>query len=147
MADQLFATVQQWGNNFVTQVGNTYSNMTPEKYIRLIVIVGAYALLRPYIMKLGSKFQTREHEKEVDEDEMAAAAAISPNSLRGQVQVPEDSDSEEDDEGKPTGADWGKKARRRQRQLVRRVLEAEEKLRKEQQEDDEDKDIQEFLVD
>jgi hypothetical protein len=147
MADQLVSTVKQWGNNFVSQVGIAYSNMTPEKYIRLIAIVGAYALLRPYIMKFGSRFQSREHEKDVDEDEMAAAAAISPNSLRGQVQVPEDSDSEEDEDGKPTGADWGKKARRRQRQLVRRVLEAEEQLRREQQEDDEDKDIQEFLVD
>jgi len=140
----VYELVKGWGQNLQNNVGETFSNMTLEKYIRIVVIVGAYALLRPYIMKLGSKFQTKEHEKEVDPGEMAAAAAISPNSLRGQVQVPEDS---EDEGGEVTSADWGKKARRRQRQLVRRVLEAEEKLRREQEEDEEDKDIEEFLVD
>lgn len=130
--------------NFQRNISETFSTMTPEKYIRLIVIVGAYALLRPYIMKIGARVQGREHEKEVDTDEMAAAAAaISPNSLRGQVQVPDDSS----DEGEGMAGDWGKKARRRQRQMVKKILDAEAELRREQQEDDEDKDIQEFLVD
>jgi hypothetical protein len=135
-----------WANNLQRNVTEAFYRMTPEKYIRLIAIVGAYALIRPYIMKFGSRFQTKEHENEVDPTEMAAAAAISPNSLRGQVQVPEDSD-EDEAEAQGTGADWGKKARKRQRQLVKKILEAEEKSRREQQEDDEDKDIEEFLVD
>lgn len=133
-------------SNFKNNLAATYSNFiswAPEKYIRLIAVVGAYILLRPYIIKFGSRMQTKEHEKEVDADEMAAAAAISPNSLRGHVQVPDDSD---EDEEKTTGADWGKKARKRQRQMVKRVLEAEEKLRREQEEDEEDKDIEQFLV-
>jgi hypothetical protein len=129
--------------NFQRNLSETLSTTTTEKYIRLIVIVGAYALLRPYIMKIGARAQGREHEKEVDPDEMAAAAAISPNSLRGQVQVPDDSS----DEGEGTAGDWGKRARRRQRQMVKKILDAKEELRREQQEDDEDKDIQEFLVD
>jgi hypothetical protein len=129
--------------NFQRNLSETLSTTTTEKYIRLIVIVGAYALLRPYIMKIGARVQGREHEKEVDPDEMAAAAAISPNSLRGQVQVPDDSS----DEGEGTAGDWGKKARRRQRQMVKKILDAKEELRREQQEDDEDKDIQEFLAD
>jgi hypothetical protein len=135
-----------WAENFQRNVTDAFYRMTPEKYIRLVAIIGAYALIRPYVMKLGSRFQTKEHEKEVDPKEMAAAAAISPNSFRGQVKVPEDSD-EDEAEAQVTGADWGKKARKRQRQMVKRILEAEEKLRREQQEDDEDKDIEEFLVD
>jgi hypothetical protein len=135
-----------WAENFQRNVTDAFYRMTPEKYIRLVAIIGAYALIRPYVMKLGSRFQTKEHEKEVDPKEMAAAAAISPNSLRGQVKVPEESD-EDEAEAQVTGADWGKKARKRQRQMVKRILEAEEKLRREQQEDDEDKDIEEFLVD
>jgi Protein trafficking PGA2 len=135
-----------WAENFQRNVADVFYRMTPEKYIRLVAIIGAYALIRPYVMKLGSRFQTKEHEKEVDPKEMTAAAAISPNSLRGQVKVPEDSD-EDEAEAKVTGADWGKKARKRQRQMVKRILEAEEKLRREQREDDEDKDIEEFLVD
>jgi len=142
---EIYDAVKTWANNFQRNVGQSFSNMTAEKYIRLVAVVGAYALLRPYIMKLGAKLQTREHEKELDAGEMAAAeAAISPNSLRGQIEVPDDSD---DDEAVVPEPNWGKKARKRQRQLVRKVLEAEEKLRREEQEDDEDKDIQEFLVD
>lgn len=143
---ELLGYLRSWGENFQRNTIDAFYSMTPEKYIRLIAIVGAYALIRPYVVKLGSRFQTKEHEKEVDPQEMEAAAAISPNSLRGQVQVPEDSDEDETD-AQGTGADWGKKARKRQRQMVKRILDAEEKLRREQQEDDEDKDIEEFLVD
>lgn len=145
--EDLIEYIRLRAGNFQQNAYETFSRLTPEKYIRLIVLVGAYMLLRPYIMKLGSKLQTKEHEKEVDPEEMAKAkAAISPNSLRGQVEVPDDTE-DEDEEGETTGADWGKKARRRQRHMVRQLLEAEERLRREQQEDDEDKDIQEFLVD
>ncbi|TAQ86723.1 hypothetical protein B7494_g4958 [Chlorociboria aeruginascens] len=141
----IYELILQWGNNLQTRVSEIFEGMTLQKYIRLVIIVGAYALLRPYLMKLGARAQTREHEKEVDPEEMEKAkAAISPNSLRGQVEVPDDS---AESEGETTGADWGKKARRRQRQVVRKILEQDEKLRREQQEDDEDKDIQEFLVD
>lgn len=143
---ELLEYVRLWADNFQRNLSQAFYNMTPEKYIRLIAIIGAYILLRPYIVKLGAKFQTKEHEKEVDPKEMAAAAATSPKTLREQVEVPEDSDEDEAGE-QVTGADWGRKARRRQRQVVRKVLEAEEKLRREQQEDDEDKDIEEFLVD
>jgi hypothetical protein len=145
MAD-LLEYVRVWADNFQRTLSEAFYNMTPEKFIRLIAIIGAYALLRPYIVKLGSRFQTKEHEKEVDSTEMAVAAATLPNSLRGKVEAPEDSD-EDEAEGQVTGADWGKKARRRQRQMVRKVLEADERMRREQQEDDEDKDIEEFLVD
>jgi Protein trafficking PGA2 len=143
---ELMDYIRSWADNFQRNITEAFYGMTPEKYIRLIAIIGAYALIRPYVMKFGSRFQTKEHEKEVDPKEMAAAAAISPNSLRGQVQVPEDSD-EDEAEAQGTGANWGKKARKRQRQMVKKILEAEEKLRREQQEDDEDKDIEEFLVD
>ncbi len=143
---ELFDYFRFWAENLQRNVTDAFYRMTPEKYIRLVAIIGAYALLRPYVMKFGSRFQTREHEKEVDPNEMAAAAAISPNSLRGQVKVPEDSD-EDETEAQGAGANWGKKARKRQRQMVKKILEAEENLRREQQEDDEDKDIEEFLVD
>lgn len=106
-------------------------------------------------MKLGGKLQTKEHEKDIDHDQLGVskdgtskAAKISPNSLRGQVEVPEDSDSEEDGEA-TTGSEvsWGKKARRRQRKMIKMLLEKEEQMRLDAQGDEEDKDIEEFLVD
>jgi hypothetical protein len=138
--------IQTFARNFLKNVIDTFGSLTIEKYIRLVVIVGAYMLLRPYVMKLGAKVQGREHEKEVDTEELEKAPALTANGIRGQVEIPDDSDDEEG-EGEATGADWGKKARRRQRQLVKKLLEAEEQRRRELQEDDEDKDIQEFLVD
>jgi len=99
-------------------------------------------LLRPYIIKLGSKSQMNTHEQD-----SAEQAKISPNELRGRVQIPEDSDSE--DEGttaQASGPDWGKKARRRQRDMIKKLLEAEERRLQESKEEEEDKDIEEFLV-
>ena len=72
--------------------------------------------------------------------------------------IPYDTDDEDEDatqngrtaaSGAATGQDvqWGKKATRRQRKALRMLLDAEEKRLKERIGDDEDKDIEEFLVD
>jgi hypothetical protein len=148
------AQLTTWGNNFVRNATHMWDDMTIIEYIRLVAIVGAYLLLRPYLIKLGAKIQAKQHEKELDPYEMAALdsegkAKLSPNNLRGidgkEVSL-EGSDSEGDE---ATGADvkWGKKARKRQRAVIKKVLEDEEKIRRELQEDDEDKDILEYLVD
>jgi hypothetical protein len=76
-------------------------------------------------------------------------AQISPNQLRGQVDIPEDSDDDDDDEadkGQASSADWGKKARRRQRDFIKKMLDAEEKRLQETLEEEEDKDIEQYLV-
>ncbi|KAF4629565.1 hypothetical protein G7Y89_g8576 [Cudoniella acicularis] len=143
------AQLSQWGDNFVRNSTDMYNQMTVEKYIRLIAVVGAYCLLRPYIMKLGEKVQAKEHEKEIDADEIAGPKAkISPNVLRGyggkEVEIEE---SESEPEGEATGANWGKKARKRQRQYDKKLLAEVEERRRQLQEDDEDKDIMEYLVD
>lgn len=134
-------------------IWGSFVNMTPQKYIRLIAVLGAYMLLRPYLVKLGVYIQSKEHAKVYAAAEAQAAksqasvkpAAISPNSLRGHVepQIPADSDNEA--EAEATGANWGKKARKRQRQMVRKVVEAEEKMRQEQDESEDDEEIVEFL--
>jgi hypothetical protein len=163
--DQIIELVQMisnqlvtWYNNFTRNAIHMWDDMTLLKYIRLIAIVGAYALLRPYIMKWGEKLQAKEHEKELDPYEMATADAkekgkLSPNDLRGVGvtgaggKVVELNGSESEEE--TTGADvkWGKKARKRQRAVVNKILADEEEVRRQLQEDDEDKDIQEYLVD
>ncbi|KAK3325527.1 protein trafficking Pga2 [Apodospora peruviana] len=136
------------GNRFTTNVQSGLANMSPEKWIRLVIIAGAYMLLRPYIIKLGAKAQMKAHEKEEAEAEEAAKAQISPNELRGQaVKIPEDSDDEDDyATAEATGPDWGKKARRRQRTMIKKLLEAEERRLEESKEEEEDKDIEEFLI-
>ncbi|CAG8959498.1 hypothetical protein HYFRA_00001397 [Hymenoscyphus fraxineus] len=137
-----------WGN-LTRNIIKTVDGMTYIKYIRLIAIVGAYALLRPYIIKLGAKMQTKEHEKEIDVEEiLGPKAKISPNVLRGyggkEVEIAE---SESEGEGATTGSNWGKKARKRQRAHDKKLLAEVEERRRQLQEDDEDKDIEEYLID
>lgn len=142
---------------FTRNLRGTLEGMSPEKWIRIVIIVGTYMLVRPYLLKLGGKVQMNQHEKEAAEAEAEAEAKakLSPNELRGhKIQIPEDSDdSDAEGEGEGEGkkssssaADWGKKARRRQRTMVKKLLDAEEKRLQELQEDDEDKDIEEFLT-
>ncbi|OBT62798.1 hypothetical protein VE03_07705 [Pseudogymnoascus sp. 23342-1-I1] len=133
-----------------------YASMSLKEWVRIVTIVGAYLLLRPYLSLLAAKLQSKQHDKELDADEMATPAtgtkaAISANSLRGQVQVPEESEDEEDTGeavGETTSANWGKKARKRQRAMIKRIIEADEKLRAETEayDDEEDKDIEQYLT-
>jgi hypothetical protein len=142
----------QWYHNFTHNIVHMWDGMTAIKYIRMIAVVGAYILLRPYIAKFGERFQEKQHEKELDPYEMGEQKAkLSPNALRGvggkAVEL-EDSEGEEE-EGEGTSADvkWGKKARKRQRMSIKKLLEEKERLLQEQQEDDDDKDIAKYLVD
>ena len=139
--DHLIATVQ----TRIQNIPSTFSRLSVYDYIRLVIIVGAYALLRPYLLKLAARAQQRGHERELDPDEVAASTKMSANSLRGNVHVPEDTDSESEDDSKKA-TDWGKKARRRQRKVIRNLLEDEEKRRKEEDDVESDKEIEEFLT-
>lgn len=94
-------------------------------------------------MKLGGRFQASDHERELDDTEVLSAAT-SPNALHGQIDVPDDSDSDEEVSG-ATGTNWGRKARRRQRKMIKSIAKAEEKLTAEQEEADSDREIEEFL--
>ncbi|KAI9703798.1 MAG: hypothetical protein M1836_007568 [Candelina mexicana] len=141
----LTSHLQTWASNAHHNLITATSRLSIHDYIRLVTIIGAYCLLRPYLMKLGARFQAKDHEREIDMDQVSSSAKISPNSLRGQVQVPEDSESE--DEGRGSGMGWGKKARRRQRMVLRKILDEEERVRREEEETESDREIQEFLVD
>lgn len=103
-------------------------------------------LLRPYLIKLGGRAQMQSHEEESERAEAEARAKISPNELRGRVEIPDDTDEEDEATAEASGPDWGKKARRRQRDMIKKLLEAEEQRLQENQEELEDKDIEEFLV-
>lgn len=137
---------------FTRNLRDSFADIAPEKWIRIVAIVGAYCLLRPYLIKLGGKVQMAQHEKEAAfaeaEREAKEKAKMSPNELRGHAAPSHDESdgSEAEEEGETSSADWGKKARRRQRTVIKKILNAEEKRLRELQEDDEDKDIQEFLT-
>ena len=62
---------------FTRNLRGSLEGMSPEKWIRIVIIVGAYMLLRPYLIKLGGKVQMKQHEKEAAAAE--AEAEWNPN--------------------------------------------------------------------
>ncbi|KAF2281447.1 DUF1531-domain-containing protein, partial [Westerdykella ornata] len=144
---QLLST---WGSNFTRNTKAGLADMTPKDWIRLVIIVGTYCLLRPYLIKLGGRMQTKSHEADAAETE-ALGAEISPNDLRGgkkgKIEIPGVGDSSDEDEEESRPGDWGKKARVRQRKFIREALEREERRLAEDQEAESDKEIEQFLVD
>lgn len=158
------------GSRFANNLAGSFGSLNIHQWIRLVVIAGAYLLLRPYIIKLGGRFQMKQHEAD-EKASLAEAVAIangekpalSANDLRGiatskskaaaaAAAAASDDEDDSDDEGAIPGAvasgtDWGKNARKRQRRMVRKLLEAHEQQLADAQGDEEDKDIEEFLVD
>ena len=130
-------------DRFITNMSASFTMMDTKKWIRLVMIVGTYLLVRPYFLKWAGKRQEQGMEKaEGDEGK------ISANELRGQVDIPEDSDDEgaPEGDGATTASDWGKKARKRQRNMLRKMIDAEEKRLQDLQDDEEDKDIEQYLT-
>jgi hypothetical protein len=132
-----------FASNFQNNALHMFDGWNWKRWIRLVAILGAYLLFRPYMEKWASKLQGKEHEKDVDFYEEATKGKLSPNTLRGGPVAEEESE----EEAETSATDWGKKARKRQRQMERRKLEAEEKKRLDAEGDAEDKDIREYLVD
>lgn len=139
-------TLNQWKDNLNHNTKAAFTKMSPKDWIRLVVIVGAYLLIRPYLVKLGARQQRKVHER--DAAESKAEQEIHPNQLRGgKVEIPglDDSDDEEEkEEAKP--GDWGRNARVRQRKFIRETLSKEEERLRDEQEAESDKEIDQYLV-
>lgn len=94
-------------------------------------------MLRPYLVKLGGRFQASDHEREIDDTaELSSPAAVSPNALRGQLDV-SDNDSSEEEQVESAAPKWGKGARRRQKKAAKEEADEEDA--------DSDMEIEKFL--
>jgi Protein trafficking PGA2 len=139
--------LSKWYGNFTRNTSQAFSRMTAKDYIRLIIVAGAYMLLiRPFLVKMGMRVQAKQHEqanKEVDNN-----ARLNANDLRGKIAIPGvDSDSEDETGTKSdvkTG-EWGRKARLRQRRVVRKAIEIKERAAA--ADDESDEEIKQFLED
>ncbi|KAF5580045.1 trafficking PGA2 domain-containing protein [Fusarium pseudoanthophilum] len=135
---KLTAQFLQYGANASNNISNAFDSMDTKAWLRLTVIVGGYMLLRPLFLKFVTKGAVQKMEDEDAREKRKAQ--ISPNELRGLVE----DEPEIDEEGDGTGADWGQKARVRQRTMLKDLLEAEERRR---EEEEDDKDIADLLED
>jgi hypothetical protein len=92
----------------------SFEGMTPQRWVRIIVIIGGYMLLRPFLLGFAAKRQKKQFEQEAEELGLERDAGPNANSLRGGKkaagpgkvlgEVKEDA-----------GEDWGDKAKTRQR--------------------------------
>ena len=125
-----------------------------------MIIVGTYLLVRPYLLNLGAYVQRRQLEKEErrarEEDERRGPAGLDANDLRGggarraKIDIPGVESDDEDEggvvESVKEGGEWGRRARVRQRKIVRNAVEEQERrLRVKAEESDED--IRDLLED
>ncbi|KAF3484445.1 uncharacterized protein GIQ15_03769 [Arthroderma uncinatum] len=139
-------TLHTWYSNLTTNVSTSVTNLTLRDYIRLVWIIGGYYFLRPYLDKgfkklLDSGNKKAEAEEAAAED-AAVRAKLSANALRDGGNLEES--EEEDDEGESTGvSNWGKSARRKQRNFMKFLEQEGERKRAE----DDDKDIADLLED
>lgn len=96
-------------------------------------------------MQLGAKAQEKQFGKGIEESD--GNGKISPNELRGvKEEIPDASDDEEVTGAQASATEWGKKARKRQRTMLKKMIDAEEKRLQDLQDDEEDKDIEQYLV-
>lgn len=147
-ASSLLESLATWKDNLVRNSTASVTNTKPQNWIRLVVIVGAYLLIRPYLMKFGERMQEKQHERD------AAAAAgtgadIHPNELRTgkKFAIPGVSESDDEEETEIRPGDWGKKARVRQRKFIRHTMEKEEQRLLDEQEEEDLKEILDLLQD
>ena len=86
--------------------------------IRLLVIIGVYCLIRPYLLKWGGIKQKAEDEKGFDEDEAENSSAANESQNASNI-----SGDTLKTSGNDKGATWGEKARARQKRPIRELVE------------------------
>ncbi|KAF3921910.1 hypothetical protein ABW20_dc0101278 [Dactylellina cionopaga] len=130
-------------NRITQNLSQTFAASTRTDYIRLIAILGGYLLLRPYLQSLGAKYQERDHARANDGNEEDSMAATGKKS---RVIVGEGHDLSDDDDDESDEEAWGRKKRVQVRkEKARKQKEIEDRIKAD--EDEEDKEIAEFLHD
>ena len=154
------AVLTEWWARFTTNTSKSLADMTLQNWIRLVIIVGTYLLVRPYLLNLGAYVQRKQLEKEDrrarEEDERRGAGGLDANDLRGgaargaKIDIPGVESDEEDEggvvESVKEGGEWGRRARVRQRKIVRNAVEEQERRLRRTAEDS-DEDIRDLLED
>ncbi|CAI6269762.1 unnamed protein product [Periconia digitata] len=151
---ELPGLLNTWKDNFFRNSKSAFTTMDTRAWIRLVMIVGTYCLIRPYLVKMAGRHQQRQHEKANANNDAAAEGMIDPRTGRrveaanvnakGKVAIPGVGD-ESDEEVEVGGVSWGKSARVRQRKFIRTAVEREER-RLEEEDAESDKEIEELLV-
>lgn len=118
-----------------------FNNYTTTDYIRFLIIVAGYILLRPRIMGMVKNYQTKQMIKR-DREELEKAKA---NRAKGELEEPED-EKLASSIASGTGSGWGTAARSRankQKKVLQSAIDKQEEM---ELVNESDEDIADLLV-
>jgi hypothetical protein len=81
--DYILDNVGEWKDRFINNSIKSWEEMTINRWIRIIAIVGAYLLVRPYLVNAAAKNQKRKLDKEAEDLGLGASDAPDANDFRG----------------------------------------------------------------
>lgn len=113
----------------------TFADVSPLKWIRLVAIVGGYIFFRNIVEK---ELQKRKIKKQIQEDEQKKLLERENTLVENPDQIEEEESS--------TGFGWGNKTRKRVEKQRQQFEEAAERLRNNPNLDDSDDDIKDLLI-
>jgi hypothetical protein len=83
--DELFnpAWLVEIKNRVVNNSIASFEGMTAQRWVRIVAIIGAYMLIRPYLLGAAAKRQKKQLDKEAEELGLGERSGPNANSLRG----------------------------------------------------------------
>jgi len=135
--DYIFDNMGEWKNRLVNNSVKSFGEMTLQRWIRIIAIIGAYLILRPYLLKGAASRQKKALNKEAEELGLGPRSEPNANDFRDG----KSSSTIKDESAKP--AEWGQKAKKRQR----KAAEKKEQSAHEEQSAESDREIEQYLID
>lgn len=81
--DYVFENLNIAKDRLVTNSIASFEGMTAQRWIRIIVIIGGYMLVRPYLLGFAAKRQKAQFEAEAEELGLERDSGPNANSLRG----------------------------------------------------------------
>ena len=124
-------TVKSYASNFANNLNASVSKLSSKDWVRLVMVVGAYLLMRPYLLRLAARQQEKSLERDLDPVEAKAVEKAQREGVTAQDIRQNLDDSGSDGNAATTNTPLGKKARQRQRKVARKVVEEEQQKVKE----------------
>ncbi|KAH9875450.1 hypothetical protein J1614_004942 [Plenodomus biglobosus] len=81
--DFILENVGIWKDRLVNNSIKSFEDMTVQRWVRIIAIVGGYMLIRPYLLKGAANRQKAAMAKEAEELGLETSAEANANDFRG----------------------------------------------------------------
>lgn len=132
------ANIRNWLLETQIYIEENIIRLPRKSSIRLLIIIGVYCLIRPYLLKWSGVKQTTDYEKAIDEDETEDSSAANESQ-----DAPDASRGVSGTSGNEKEVTWGEKARQRQERPIQELVEGHEAASSGDAESD--KEIEDFL--